>query len=161
MIFTRPYGLGSAARFAMAFAVCCSLSLAFAQPLKPIKILVGFPPGGGTDAAARILAEKLKDELGVSVIVENKPGAGGQIAADYGYWVEVVWALFKASLTILVCGVAAIGFFFTHVSRLQQALAVLSGALFIIPGTWTDPAAIAIALGLLVWNLMQARREAA
>ena len=82
MIFTRPYGLGSAARFAMAFAVCCSLSLAFAQPLKPIKILVGFPPGGGTDAAARILAEKLKDELGVSVIVENKPGAGGQIAAQ-------------------------------------------------------------------------------
>jgi hypothetical protein len=38
---------------------------------------------------------------------------------------------------------------------------VLSGALFIIPGTWTDPAAIAIALGLLVWNLLEARREAA
>ena len=87
--------------------------------------------------------------------------AGGQIAADYGYWVEVLWACFKASLTILVCGVAAIGFFFTHVSRLQQALAVLSGALFIIPGTWTDPAAIAIALGLLVWNFLEARREAA
>jgi TRAP-type uncharacterized transport system fused permease subunit len=33
--------------------------------------------------------------------------AGGQIAADYGYWVEVLWAFFKASLTILVCGVAA------------------------------------------------------
>jgi len=87
--------------------------------------------------------------------------AGGQIAADYGYWVEVLWAFFKASLTILVCGVAAIGFFFTHASRLQQALAVLSGALFIIPGTWTDPAAIAIALGLMAWNFLQARREAA
>ncbi len=87
--------------------------------------------------------------------------AGGQIAAEYGYWVEVLWAFFKASLTILVCGVAAIGFFFTHVSRLQQALAVLSGALFIIPGTWTDPAAIAIALGLLVWNFLEARRAAA
>ena len=87
--------------------------------------------------------------------------AGGQIAADYGYWVEVVWACFKASLTILVCGVAAIGFFFTHVSRLEQALAVLACALFIIPGSWTDPAAIVLALGLLVWNLMQARREAA
>jgi tripartite-type tricarboxylate transporter receptor subunit TctC len=53
-----------------------------AQSAKPIKILVGFPPGGGTDAAARILAEKLKDELGVPVVVENKPGAGGQIAAQ-------------------------------------------------------------------------------
>jgi tripartite-type tricarboxylate transporter receptor subunit TctC len=43
---------------------------------------VGFPPGGGTDAAARIFADKLKDELGVPVVVENKPGAGGQIAAQ-------------------------------------------------------------------------------
>ncbi len=87
--------------------------------------------------------------------------AGGQIAADYGYWVEVAWSFFKASLTILVCGVAAIGYCFTHISRLQQALAVLSGALFIIPGTWTDPAAIALALGLVVWSHLQAQREAA
>jgi len=82
MIFTHRHGLALIARYATAFAVCCSLGLAMAQPLKPIKILVGFPPGGGTDAAARILAEKLKDELGVAVIVENKPGAGGQIAAQ-------------------------------------------------------------------------------
>jgi tripartite-type tricarboxylate transporter receptor subunit TctC len=49
---------------------------------KTVKILVGFPAGGGTDAIARVLAEKLKDELGVTVIVENKPGAGGQLAAQ-------------------------------------------------------------------------------
>ena len=47
-----------------------------------IKLLVGFPPGVGTDAMARILAEKLKDQLGSPVIVENRAGAGGQIAAQ-------------------------------------------------------------------------------
>ncbi len=47
-----------------------------------IKLLVGFPPGGGTDAIARILADKLKDQLGTTVIVENRAGAGGQIAAQ-------------------------------------------------------------------------------
>ena len=47
-----------------------------------IKIMVGFPPGGGTDAIARVLAEKLKDQLGANVIVENKAGAGGQLAAQ-------------------------------------------------------------------------------
>ena len=49
---------------------------------KPVRLLVGFPPGGGTDAIARLLAEKMKDSLGTSVVVENKPGAGGQIAAQ-------------------------------------------------------------------------------
>ena len=49
---------------------------------KPVRILVGFPAGGGTDAIARVLADRLKDELGVPVIVENKPGAGGQLAAQ-------------------------------------------------------------------------------
>ena len=47
-----------------------------------VKILVGFPPGGGTDAIARVLADKLKDQLGTNVIVENKAGAGGQLAAQ-------------------------------------------------------------------------------
>ena len=47
-----------------------------------IKIMVGFPPGGGTDAIARVLADKLKDPLGANVIVDNKAGAGGQIAAQ-------------------------------------------------------------------------------
>jgi tripartite-type tricarboxylate transporter receptor subunit TctC len=58
-----------------------ALPLAQAET-KTIRVLVGFPAGGGTDAIARTLAEKLKDELGASVIVENRPGAGGQIAAQ-------------------------------------------------------------------------------
>ncbi len=64
-------------------------SVAFAQtnaaanfPTKPIKLLVGFAPGGGTDAAARTIAIKLSEILGQTVVVDNKPGAGGNIAAD-------------------------------------------------------------------------------
>lgn len=53
-----------------------------AQDNTPIRILVGFPAGGGTDVIARTLAEKLKDQLGVPVLVDNKAGAGGQIAAQ-------------------------------------------------------------------------------
>ena len=55
---------------------------AAAQSGKTVRIHVGFPPGGGTDAIARTLAEKLKDELAANVVVENRPGAGGQIAAQ-------------------------------------------------------------------------------
>ncbi len=53
-----------------------------AQGDRTVRLLVGFPPGGGTDAIARLLAEKLKTELGSNVIVENKAGAGGQLAAQ-------------------------------------------------------------------------------
>ncbi|WP_302174533.1 Bug family tripartite tricarboxylate transporter substrate binding protein [uncultured Hydrogenophaga sp.] len=66
-------------------AASLTLALLSATPLHaqtPLRVLVGFPPGGGTDAIARILAERLKDELGQPVVVENKPGAGGQLAAQ-------------------------------------------------------------------------------
>ncbi|HMM86896.1 Bug family tripartite tricarboxylate transporter substrate binding protein [Azohydromonas sp.] len=67
---------------ALLFVTVLALPGAFAQGGKTVRVLVGFPAGGGTDAIARVLADKLKDELGAQVIVDNKPGAGGQIAAQ-------------------------------------------------------------------------------
>lgn len=85
MIFTLAHPVSSkvSRRLAASWAVAalCLCGLAQAQT-GPVKLMVGFPPGGGTDAIARTLADKLKDQLGTPVIVENKAGAGGQIAAQ-------------------------------------------------------------------------------
>ena len=74
--------LGRVRHFTQTLVVSSLLAAGLAQAQSgPVKLMVGFPPGGGTDAIARILADKLKDQLGVSVVVDNKAGAGGQIAA--------------------------------------------------------------------------------
>ena len=52
-------------------------------PAAPIKIIVGFPPGGAIDLIARLLAQKLTSQINGNVVVDNKAGAGGNIAADY------------------------------------------------------------------------------
>ena len=52
-------------------------------PASPIRLVVGYPPGGGTDTTARVVAQKLSETLGQQVVVENKPGATGIIAAQY------------------------------------------------------------------------------
>jgi len=71
----------STLRNALALSALLLAGLAQAQS-GTIRLLVGFPAGGGTDVIARTLAEKLKDQLGSPVIVENRAGAGGQIAAQ-------------------------------------------------------------------------------
>ena len=53
-----------------------------AYPSKPIRLIVGFAPGGGTDIVARAIAPKMSEILGQSVIIENKSGAAGTIGAD-------------------------------------------------------------------------------
>jgi len=72
-------------RSLIAATLSCASFLALAQqafPSKPIRLIVGFAPGGGTDIVARAIAPKMGEILGQSVIVENKSGAAGTIAAD-------------------------------------------------------------------------------
>jgi tripartite-type tricarboxylate transporter receptor subunit TctC len=64
-------------------SVLCSLANAQAWPTKPVRIVLQFPPGGSTDVVARILAQSMTTALGQPVVVENKPGADGAIAAEY------------------------------------------------------------------------------
>jgi tripartite-type tricarboxylate transporter receptor subunit TctC len=52
-------------------------------PTAPIRIVVGFPPGGGTDILARVIAPKLQEMWKTNVLVENKSGAAGVLAAEY------------------------------------------------------------------------------
>ena len=61
-------------------AVALTTAPLWAQDKPPLKILVGFPPGGSVDIVARLLADKLRVTLGQNVIIDNKPGAGGRIA---------------------------------------------------------------------------------
>jgi tripartite-type tricarboxylate transporter receptor subunit TctC len=58
--------------------------LVFAQssPVRPVRIIVPFPPGGGTDVMARVVAQKLSESWGQQAVVENKPGASGTIGSD-------------------------------------------------------------------------------
>ena len=68
------------------FLLGCALAFqAPAQifPSKPIRLIVGYPPGGSGDFLTRLTADEMTKELGVAVVVENKPGAGGNIAAEF------------------------------------------------------------------------------
>jgi tripartite-type tricarboxylate transporter receptor subunit TctC len=70
------------AALAMATLSTATMPLAHAQPAaRPIRLIVPYPPGGPLDIVARLLADKVKDTLG-AVIVENRPGAGGNLGAD-------------------------------------------------------------------------------
>src|SRR5690242_4833918 len=64
-------------------SIAAGIGPAAAQfPDKPIKIMAPYAPGGNIDVTARIIADKLKDVLGVQVVVENKAGASGMIGSD-------------------------------------------------------------------------------
>jgi tripartite-type tricarboxylate transporter receptor subunit TctC len=74
---------------AVAVVASCSLTHLSAgaaeantYPTKPIRLLVGFPPGGGNDEIARLLGPRLAEKIGRAVVIDNRPGAGGNLAAD-------------------------------------------------------------------------------
>jgi tripartite-type tricarboxylate transporter receptor subunit TctC len=74
-----PIPLATLIRSASALAVMALLSTAYAAD--PVRLVVAFPPGGPADPLARVLAKQLDTELKTNVIVENKPGGNGAIAA--------------------------------------------------------------------------------
>jgi tripartite-type tricarboxylate transporter receptor subunit TctC len=69
--------LAAATTFVAAFPV-----LAQQYPVKPIRFIAPFPPGGGVDIVARAMGEKLSPRLGQAIVIENKPGAGMTIGTD-------------------------------------------------------------------------------
>lgn len=71
-------------RIAFLAAAAAAASLTYAQdfPAGPVRMLIGYPPGGSADFIARVAAEEMAKDLGVAVLVENKPGAGTTIASD-------------------------------------------------------------------------------
>ena len=68
--------------YALLLALPAGLALADTWPSKPIRLVVPYPPGGSTDVTARVIAESLRPLLGQTVVIDNRPGAAGNIGAD-------------------------------------------------------------------------------
>ena len=68
---------------ALALLASSPVAVAQAWPSRPVRIIVPFPPGGGLDFFARVLAPKLQEGLGQQIVVENRSGAGGMVGADF------------------------------------------------------------------------------
>ena len=67
---------------AAAFAVASRTARAQTYPTRPVRIIVGYPAGGGADIIARLMGQSLSERLGQAFVIENRPGAGGTIAVD-------------------------------------------------------------------------------
>lgn len=81
-MFRVPLGLCAATILGGMLALASVPAAAQQYPIRPIRFIVPFPPGGGNDIVGRIVAQKLADALGQSVVVDNRGGAGGTIGTD-------------------------------------------------------------------------------
>src|SRR3546814_16127163 len=90
MILSRTF-IAGCSLMAMLVGLPMQASAADNYPQRPIKLIVPFPPGGGTDMFGRVVAEKLTAEFGWNVVVENKQGAGGSNGVDAGVTIGSGW----------------------------------------------------------------------
>ncbi len=118
---TESLSLRRFARILTLATICMVLvtplnGLAQAYPDKPVRIVVPFPPGGGTDIVARLLGQKLTEAMGQSFVVENRAGAGGTLGAEAaaksradGYTLLMVSASYSVSPSLYKLGYDPIG----------------------------------------------------
>jgi tripartite-type tricarboxylate transporter receptor subunit TctC len=99
-------------------ALCLGCGAAFAQgyPDQPVRIVLGFPPASTPDVITRILAEPMNDDLGQPVLVENRPGASGAIAA------QSVARAAADGYTLMVDGCSATGTVYSFVLQNRRPL---------------------------------------
>ena len=99
---------------ALTIAAAATIGTAMAQgyPSRPIRMVIGFPPGGGTDIVGRIVAQKLSEVMGQQVLPDNRGGASGQIAA------EIVAKAPPDGYTVMMAHIAAISILPTLVPKL-------------------------------------------
>jgi len=69
-------------RFAAALLAALAVNASAAWPEKPVKVLIGYAPGGSTDVVARLVGNRLGEKLGQPIVIENKPGGAGDFAAE-------------------------------------------------------------------------------
>ncbi|MBI2293419.1 MAG: hypothetical protein HYU73_24455 [Betaproteobacteria bacterium] len=82
-ISRRENKSGGVTGCALVLAAVMGIVHAQEYPSKPVRLIIGFPPGGSNDIVARILAPKLGELLGTQVVVENRPGANATIGTEY------------------------------------------------------------------------------
>jgi len=98
----------------VAFSVLCATAAAQPYPIKPVRIIVGFPPGSTPDIVTRIAAESMSADLDQPLIIENRPGAGGIIAT------EAVVRAQPDGHTLIVSGCSADGIVYAFVMINRQ-----------------------------------------
>jgi tripartite-type tricarboxylate transporter receptor subunit TctC len=80
---TQGKRLAAALAAALVTWFCAAALADDAYPLRPVHIIVGFGPGASADIAARVLAQRMGQTLGQQFVIENRPGAGSNIASEY------------------------------------------------------------------------------